>query len=191
MDAGTKSPPTPEQDRPDGLTGAPEGLDQAARGVPIGEDAEHDVLSFLLGKTHRPEADVKVEFETPEGLLPMTFRIRALDERTMDKIDAANRAGDGPFSKLDRGGFNAGVIAEALVHVEAGGRTVKPDSEEFRGSAVNTQVAIEGRFRYQPGILEQVVEEVRKLSAYNPERVGTAQRVVKAAAGNSSSAGAS
>lgn len=193
MEAASAESQSKPEERADGLTGAPEALDRAAQDRPVSEEMEKSVLDFLLGKTHRSEADVKVELDTPAGLRSLSARIRALDERTMERIDAENRSGDGPFSRLDRAGANAGLLAEAVVHFEdpESGRKVDPRTEEFLGGAANPAVAIEGRFKYQPGLLEALAEEVRKISAYNPERVGTAQRVVQAAVGNSSGAGGS
>jgi hypothetical protein len=177
---------------PGGLEGAPDELENAAAGKDVGDDGEKKVLDYLLGKTYRPKGFVDVKLDTEAGLLPLRVFLRALPETRLDEIDAANREGDGPFSKLDVAGFNAAVLAEAIESFgdpNDADAKVSPDDESFVGQGLNVEVAISGRLRYQPGIMQGLVEEVRKLSGYAPERVGTAQRIIQTAVGNSSGAG--
>lgn len=189
MEAGTSQDQQPGS-APGGLTGAPPELERAAAGRVPSEDGERSVLDYLLGKTHRPESFVTVKLDTQDGLKDMRVYIRALHERKFEELDAANRDGDGPFSKLNRAAFDAAVVAEALIKLEdpESGSSVTADSPEFLGGVPSIPLAVEGRFRYQPGLIGQLAERVREISGYAPERVGTAQRVIKAAAGNSSGA---
>lgn len=191
MEAGTQQRQSGKA--PGGLEGAPDDLELAAGGKDVGDAGEKRVLDYLLGKTFRPKHFVDIKLETEAGLLPLRVFLRALDETKFDEIDAANREGEGPFSKLDVGGFNAGVLAEAIESFgdpnDPEGPRVKPDDAEFRGQVPNVETAIAGRFKYQPGLTNGLVDEVRKISAYAPDRVGTAQRIIQSAVGNSLGAG--
>ena len=173
------------------LSGAPDELEAAATGGKVDDDGERSVLDYLLGRTYQPEHYVDVKYETAAGRMKLRLFLKALPERKMDEIDARNREGEGPFAKLDTAGFNASLVAESLYAIEdpESGRRIDPDSTAFLGGAPSVDVAIEGRFKYQPGILSSVAEEIRKLSGYSPDRVGTAQRVIQTATGNSLRAG--
>lgn len=174
------------QEAPGGLTGAPAALTDAAAGKTVSDDGERAVLEYLLGATHRPEYTVMVELDTAGGLRELRFRLRAQDDRTMERIDGENRSGEGPFAKLDRSSFNASLVAEATVYIEdpSSGAKIEPGDKSFLGGAPSVPSALEARFRYQPGLLDGIAEQVRQISGYNPERVGTAQRVVAAATSN-------
>lgn len=183
MDAGTKQQ-QPGSDLPDG---APESLQDAANGKAVDAQGESDALEFLLGATFRPQYNCRVEFETPAGMRSLTFRLWALDDRELQRIDAAHRKdADSPFAKIDSTGFNAEVVSKATRWIQDGsGRKVEPDSREFVGEAIDPVLAMEVRFKYQPGLLEGLAEEIRKLSAYSRDRIGTASRVLVDAAGGS------
>lgn len=167
---------------------APEGVHRAAAGQEVSGREERDALEWFLGATKRPGARVPVTFWTPEGDRRMFCVLRAVDGRRMDQLDTENRMGDGPFAKLDTMGFNVAVLLEAIeaFTTEDGSYSIRPTDEAFIGAMPGgASVALEQRFKYQPGILDSLVEKVRELSAYNSDRVGGAQRVLVDAAGNS------
>jgi hypothetical protein len=169
-------------------TAPPEALEQAAQGHKLDRDDEKSVLDYLVGATHRPESYVDVQLDTKGGRKRLRVHLRSLDERKMDEIDRAHRTGDPPFQQLDMAAFNAAMVAEACTAFEdpeTGGR-VNPNTPDFIGQAPNLEVAMEARFRFQPGLLSSLAEEVRRLSAYSPDRVGSSQRMIQTAVGNSS-----
>lgn len=138
---------------------------------------EMSALDFLLGETIALEYDVTVQLETPGGLRPLTVHFRQLDPSRFDAHDTANRKGDGPFAKLDVAAFSAAVCAEAIVYLEEGERRVNLRDGDFRGGHPGgAQHALSTRFRFQGGLLEGIAEEVKRVSGYGPDRVGTAQR---------------
>lgn len=140
---------------------------------------ERDALDFLLGATRALEYNVTVQYDTPDGLKPLIFHIQQLDAARIDTIDAENRVGDGPFAKLNVREFNAALVTEATVYLQTpGGRRIMVPSEEFLGGAPSGPMAMGLRFKYQPGILEGMAEVIRGVSAYSPDRVGSAQRVL-------------
>ena len=150
---------------------------------------EMDVLDFLLGPTVALEYDLPVKVETPEGVRSLIVHFRQLDPSTMEAHDAEYRKGDGPFAKLDVPAFNAAVCADAIIWVgnEAGVK-VEIRSERFRGGMPGgPALALQTRFKFQGGLLDGIVEEVKRVSGYSPDRIGTAQRaVVEAGKGSSS-----
>lgn len=186
--AGTQNQPTSAAERE--ALGLPEetpgSVVRAATGEKVDAKGEESALDFFLGATYRPEYTVKVEFETSAGMRPLTFRLWALDDRELQRIDAAHRKdADSPFAKLDATGFNAEMVSKATKYITDGARRIAPDSEEFVGQIPDPVAAMELRFKYQPGLLEGLAEEIRKLSGYSRDRVGSAQRALVDAAGNS------
>jgi hypothetical protein len=167
---------------------APEGLVRAAQGEDLNGAEERSALSYLLGATKRPSARVPIDFWTEQGMVQMYVVLKAVDGRRLEQIDAENRRGDGPFAKLDKTGFNVGVLMEAIERFENtdGSAQVKLTDEEFVGGIPGgPAIALETRFKYQPGLLDSLVEKVNELSAFTQDRVGGAQRVLVDAAGNS------
>lgn len=162
--------------------GAPEGLKKAAdgdaNGVTVGE--ERDVLSYLLGATKPVEYDVDVKFDTPAGTKKLVFHIQQLDGKKIIALEDDNKKGSGPFAELDDIAFNAALVAEATVYLEdpETGKKVEPDSREFLGGLDfgGPAEAMGLRFKYQPGLLDGVGGQIRSVSGYAPERVGTAER---------------
>lgn len=155
----------------------PEELRNAAAGEQLTAGEEKDALDFLLGPTPRLSYHVTVQYMTQDGLKPLTFHFLPQDPSKFEELDAANRKGDGPFAKLDSYGYVVDVIVEATTHISgASGRKVDIRSAEFLGGVPAPHLALMTRFRGQGGLLESVVEEIRKVSGYNADRVGTAQR---------------
>jgi hypothetical protein len=131
----------------------------------IPEEAERDALDYLLGAKPPRLYGVPVEMETDRGSAPLTFVIRAQDGRKLDATE---------------------------------GRKVDPRSEEFRTMQVrrvdtgeettithaSPEEALEAQFRTQLGLLAGVAREVRRVSGFDPAKVGQAQRRLVEAAGN-------
>lgn len=171
-----KDTPSPADDLPDAT---PQAIKDVANGKVVDAAAEVDALDWLLGKSAPVPFTVPVQYETPRGRAKLIFHMHQLDAKRLDQIDAEHRAGDGPFAKLDTLGFNAAVVVEATDLIEsATGRKVSPQSEEFRGGVPTPELAMQVRFKFQPGILEGITEQVRQMAGMSNDRVGTAQRVL-------------
>lgn len=154
-------------------------LSAAASGEKIDGAAEKSALDYLLGPTVALEYDVKVDYETEQGTMPLTFRFKQLDPSTFERIDTENRKGDGPFAKLDVSGFNVDLVTEATLFImDASGRQVDIRSQDFLGGIPSPAMAMSIRFKNQGGLLDGIVDEVRRVSGYSADRVGTAQRAV-------------
>lgn len=165
---------------------APDAIIAAANGGSVTAGEERGALDWLLGKTQRLQYTIPVDYETPGGMMKLQVRIQQMDDRRLNELDSENRDGDGPFAKLDTTGFNVAVCAEAMLWVEdEGGRRVEVASPEWIGAAPTPLIAMEARFKYQPGILAGIVEEVKRTSGYSTNRVGSAQRVLVSAVGGS------
>jgi hypothetical protein len=181
----------PDKGAPGVPEDAPDALHRAAGGDSAAADLngheERSALDWLLGATQAPEFDVNLEYDTPDGLKPIVFHLKGLDDKKIEEVEERNRTGEGPFAKLNVGAFNAELTAEALMYVldPKTGRKIDPGSTEFRGDIPSIALALEGRFRYQPGLLEGVAERIREKAGYARGRVGTAKRAVTAAVGGS------
>lgn len=159
---------------------------------------ERDALDYLLAPKPPRLYDVKVEYETDTGTEPLTFVVRAMDGRKIDSIEQRNVSES--TGQLDAITANCEVVAEACECIESkGGRQVKLDSEEFLTLRVpkpdapaetepkrlaSPAMALEARFRTQLGVIAGVAREVRRMSGYDPNRVGQAQRRLIEASGN-------
>jgi hypothetical protein len=188
MDELEREHRSPGQDDPDGPDaglpeGAPDAVHQAARnerlgqaGEPSGDKIERGALSWLLGATRAPEYDVEVEYDTPQGMKPLTFHIRSVDGRRITAIENENTSDR--TGLLDDIAANAALVSEATVYIEdeTGDRS-DPDSVEFRGDeSIPKALAMEKRFKYQDGLLSGVTGEVRRLGGWSPDRVKRAKR---------------
>lgn len=175
------NPPAPEQ-------GAEE-LGLAASGEKLTDEQEHSALHYLLGPRQRIESTVTVQYETPEGVMPLKFVIRAQDGRKIDAIEQANISET--TGKVDQITANCQIVALATVAiVDEAGKSTDPKSDVFR--TVNPDApplaspadALEARFRDQMGLLFGIAREVRRIGGWDPDKVGTAQRKLVTAAGN-------
>lgn len=177
----TTPPPAPEL--PEDV---PPALRTAAQNGEIDGQGETDALDYLLGATKRPEYTLTFQYETPAGRLErLIFRFRGMDARRIEEIDVENRQGDGPFAKLDQTGFNAQVAHEAVFAILNPKTNREVTAEEFIGDAPTPQLGWEMRFKYQPGILDGLVAQIREKAGFNADRVGNASRALVEAAGNS------
>lgn len=172
---------TAEQDpRSDLPAGAPAEVASARNGATLTDEQEKSALDWFLGATQRLEFDVTVQYDTPTGMKPLVFHLKQVDDKRIEEIDDENRAGDptAPFRKLDVGGFNASLVAEALVYTydPESGRRATP--EEIRGDVPGLAMALQVRFKTQPGLLEGLAERIREKAGFSQDRVGTATRSV-------------
>lgn len=166
----------------------PEVVRRAAAGEEeLSVQDETDVLDFLLGATQVLEYDVDVRLETDAGTRVAIFHFKQLDGSRLSEIEEENRSGDGPFSRLDAKAYNSQVVHEATVWIGTpGGRKVDIRSQKWVGShPLGSLGALRTRFKMQSGIFDGIAAEVTRVSGYSSDRVGTAQRVHVAAAGNS------
>lgn len=158
----------------------PEGLRKAADGE-AGEMTvreEKGALDYLLGATKPVEYDVPVKYDTPAGVKELTFHIRQLDGKAIIKMEDKHRKGSGPFAELDDIMFNAEIVAAATLWLtDTSGRQVDPRSPDFIGElGFGPAEAMELRFKFQPGVLDGLAGQIRSISGYAPDRVGTAEQ---------------
>lgn len=159
--------------------GLPADAPASVRDVADGRKTEDErgALDWFLGSTRRLEYDVPVQFDTPEGMKTLIFHLRQVDGDRLQALEDENRQGDGPFAKLDVMGFNAAIVCEATAFVtDASGRQVELSSQEFTGGVPSPVLALQTRFKTQPGILDGLAERIRAKAAFGGDRVGSAQR---------------
>lgn len=163
--------------------GAPDVVAQAAVLPDVMDDAqEKEALEYLLGPTTVLEYRLPVKIETTKGERTITFRIHQVDTQRLQEIDAEHRVGDGPFAKLDSYAFNIAVALEGTTSI--GG--LSPQSDRFIGGHPEGAAgALRLRFKGQGGIFDGIASEIQRVSGFSSDRVGTAQRVLVAAAGGS------
>lgn len=157
-----------------------------AQGADLEPDEEVAALDYLLGAPQASVHEIEVQYETPAGLTPLTFVVRSIDTRKIDKIELRNL--DPSTGQIDRLTADCEIVAAATIHMrDASGREVKLDSVEFltvprRGDDPFTHaappLALEERFRDQMGLISGVVLEIKRSSGYSPDRVKRAKRVL-------------
>lgn len=166
---------------------APEELVKAARGEaaekddPDGSRKEATVLAWLLGDTKPLEFDCDAWMDTPDGRQKLVFHFRQLDGSKIDELEKENSEQTLLGRTVDRPRLNAALVASALIYFEDGdGNQVRLDDEtqaaRFRGPIPSLIEPMLTRFRYQPGILAQVAEEIRVAAGLGGDRVDTARR---------------
>lgn len=191
MDTTHAEPSTSTQSSDPPLAGLPGGaplaVRNAAEGNPVDGKGERTALDWLCGATTPLNYTVDVQYATPDGIKPLRFHMKQLDVAVLDAIEKRNRKGDGPFAELTTRTYNAEVIATATDTIEdlATGTHMDVNGPQFLGPIPSPPIAMEKRFEFQPGLLRGLVSEVRDMAGDNADRVGTAQRVLVDAAGNS------
>lgn len=199
MEAGTQDRVEAAQPREPEEPGAL-AVEAYARGhEELTEENERDALDYLLAPKPPRLYGVTVQYDTDAGLRPLTFVIRGMDGRRLDAIEQAHVSE--ATGRLDRIAADCQLVAEGTAWLEsASGRKVELDSAEFltirrpREGHPETMEehrlsappdALEARFRTQLGLLSGVARELRRISGYDPERIGVAQRRLVDAVGNS------
>jgi hypothetical protein len=190
----TEAPPTPpgspakkdsEKHDPAGiLAGAPDGLEGAAKDADgVGPKEESEALDFLLGATQALRYDVPVTYDTPKGSKKLCFVIEQIDGKRIIELEKEYRNGTGPFAEVDDIGLNAAIVYEAAIKIVEGSSSddekapaIEVASEQFRGGIPSGPDAMQIRFKYQPGLLDGIAGEIRRVSGYATDRVGQAER---------------
>lgn len=159
-------------------------LEHVALGADLDDDEERAALDWLLGAPAAMQHDITVQFETPDGEQPVTFTVRQMDTRQIDKIEQRNLSQS--TGRLDALTANCQIVAEATVSIRDGsGRSTAINSDEFLTvvgrdgeplKLASSSDALEQRFRKQLGLIQGVASEIRRLAGYDTERVGAAQR---------------
>lgn len=164
---------------------------------------ERDALDWLLGNQRPMEHYVDVRYDTPEGEQPLRLHIRAQDGKKLDAIEVAHT--NQQTGVTDIAAVQADIVALACFRLGAGpgfAHEMSLASEEFRtvdmpdrdseepGATKKVLLAsppeaLRYRFRTQWGLMQGVAIQVRRISGYDPEKIGQAQRRLVDAAGNS------
>lgn len=178
-EATTKQPSPSDGLPPDAPQSARDAADRkmTVESDPEGE-AEKGALDWILGgATIRPGRFVPVQYETPDGMRKLVFRILALDPSRITELENQHRKGAGPFADIDELPFNAALVAEATEYItDVSGRKIDLTSQEFRGDKPSPALALQQKFAFQGGLLDGVAGQVRRISGYDPQRVGGAER---------------
>jgi hypothetical protein len=156
----------------------PAPVKEAINGGEMTLGTEHSVIHWLLQPQQAPRYDVPVKFETPEGTLELTFRLRSI---AGDKLDGIERQymNEDP-TKVDDMGLAAALIAASTEYVmdpKTGTRLELSDPKFVLGIG-SVAEAIRARFHFQSGVLVNLANEVRRVSGWSPDRVGRASRVL-------------
>lgn len=164
-------------------------LEHVVQGAELDDGEERSALDFLLGSPKAMEFDVEVQVDTDAGPKPLTFAIKAMDGRDLDAIEQRNRSQT--TGLLNAIPANCEVVADATMRmVDHKGRVTDIRSDEFLTvmsrrtpdedptphKLASPAMALERRFRYQLGLITYVAAEIRRVSGYDSERVGPAQR---------------
>lgn len=162
---------------------APEELVLAARSEQPGKDdpeaskKEATVLDWLLGPTAPLAFDCVAHVDTPDGRQDLTFHFLQVDDKRLDELEKEHSEQTLMGRNVDRLMLNAAIVAEATVYFEdADGKRVDPKSPEFRGPIGSVADPMRARFKFQPGILGAVAEEIRGAAGLAMDRVEGAER---------------
>lgn len=164
------------------------------------EENEQDALDFLLAPKPARVYGVTVQYDTEAGLLPLTFVVRGTNGRKIDEIEQSYVSET--TGRMDGLGASCALVAEATLYIEGlvGNKVElsdekfltlnRPNPEDPDGPPLVTRLAspveaLEARFATQFGLLSGVAGEIRRISGYDPEKVGSARRRLVNAAGNS------
>lgn len=160
---------------------APEALVTAARDElekedPAAAKKEATVLDWLLGPTVALEFNCVAHVDTKDGRQDLTFHFRQVDDTRLDELEKEHSTQTLMGREVDRLMLNAAICAEATIYFEdKDGNQVDPKSDQFRGP-VPMADAMRTRFKFQPGILGSVAEEIRMAAGLSTDRVEGAER---------------
>lgn len=174
-------------------------LAEAAKGQDAAKEAidtprkEAQVLGFLLGPPKPLVFGLPVEYDTDEGRVTLRFVIQQLRGEKFREIEKHNSKDGslGPLAEIDQTRVSAETAWEAIlaIQVPATGEEIRLNDQKFLDNGAGHPMpgvdAILSRFGYQFGIIEGVVGEVRRISGWDGERIGTASRMVVEAVSNS------
>lgn len=165
-------------------------VQKASQGTELSAEEQRSALDFLLGAPEPAFYTVDLQFDTPQGLKPLRVKFKALDGRSIDKIEQSNISD--ATGKMDKPKADAELFAAAVVGIEDpdSARVIEVTSEDFRtikpGDAplASTTDALNVRFGKQAGLLAGVALAIREAAGWKSDRVGQASRVLVGAAGN-------
>ena len=162
-------------------------LEHVHQGATLDEAEESMALDYLLGSPEAAIFDVPVDVDTPAGRRPMKFVIQAQDGKVIERFENLHR--NQTTGLLDQVPASCAIVAEATIELVAGSRTIDPRGSEWltmkivdaTGANVEHKfadpgVALARRFRGQQGLIVFLANEIRRVSGYDLERVGQAQR---------------
>jgi hypothetical protein len=176
---------TAERTTDDGMV--PVEVEKAARGEELTDAEEKGALAYLLGPTKAVTYKAPVAIETQDGEKTLYVHFAQQDGAKIIALDTEHRTGEGPFARLNVPEFNIALVQEALTHLtDTTGARVNLKSPEFIGGHPEGLAgALRLRFKVQRGIFNDLAAEIQRVSGYGGDRVGTAQRSLVDAAGNS------
>lgn len=164
-------------------------IDSAAADEPMSRKEEHGALEFLLGAPAALSYKITVDYETKDGMKPLTFFFKGIDAGEIDKIEQEHvneRTGT-----LDKLAADAAVVTKATYKIEdAAGASTAPKEESFRSIKPGERAVASGadamriRFGTQAGLLSGVASAIRTKAGWDADRVGKASRLLVDAAGN-------
>jgi hypothetical protein len=170
---------------------APGSAKDAAAGKEVDNRGEVTALDWVLGSTAPQVYKVEAKVDVNGDLKPLVFVIKQLDPDTIRKAERAATSGDTPFSaQVDDHRLNTDLVFAALVQLKDGesGKTIEPvdliGKREDPDYDPDPKSALGKAFRYQPGVLDGVASEIRRIAGYEANRVGSAERAVQDAVGN-------
>lgn len=175
----------------------PEEVERAAKGEQLDVKAETSALGYILGAKAPLVERIPTKVETDEGLAELTFVVRQMDGKRIDAVEEQHRSST--TGMVDQAAVNVQLVSEACVKlVDSTGFEMDPKSEAFRRATVRKPdgeeeeivlaspiMALRHHFRYQLGVLVGVGREIRNISGWSMDRVGTAERMLVEASGNS------
>lgn len=185
MEASTakRSPGSKDPEEPKEPTGVEKASDDT---LDHREDitAEEDHVAtkwFLDPQPEAPEWDIEFDwFAHGKGdLVKHTWTVKPLPPEALEAIEKKNT--DERTGMVDSSANNAEVLSAASIEPD-------PTSEEFRranGDRASAPEAIRYLFRHQGGVVDFLAGEVRRISGFDPTRVGKAKPRLSRAAGNS------
>lgn len=164
-------------------------IDRAAAGQSVDAKQERGALDYLLGSAKPLAYTITVDYETEDGMKPLTFHFRGMDAGRIDKIEQEHI--DDRTNVMDKIAADTALVYEATTKIvdDAGGEIV-PKDERFRSVKEGEPPLASGadamryRFGTQAGLLAGVATAIREKAGWDRERVGKASRLLVAAAGN-------
>lgn len=154
------------------------------------EEDERDALDFLLAPKPPRLYGIPVDYDTEAGLRKLVFVVRGMDGRKIEAIETRNASET--TGRIDQISAECQLVTEACVMLEGrAGHFVKlgddafltirvPKSDapgEFEESKLASPAdALEARFKTQLGLVSGVAVQIRRISGYDAQRVGQAQR---------------
>lgn len=163
-------------DAPDEMVRAAEG-NVAEAGDEQGNIEEASVLDWVLGPTEPLEFDCRTWIDTEKGRQLLIFHLIQIDDTAIERLEKEHSEVTLMGRTVDRPMLNAAKVAEATLYLEdADGKQTDPHARDFRGPVPSLADAYRGRFKFQPGILGMVAQEIDAMAGMTGDRVEGAKR---------------